>query len=1011
MIEERRYRGGYRGRSPSPRPPPSRSRDWKLSPYRRRGADEYSGEGRSSRRIEERDHFEDRVSRFSDYDRDVYEDDSRRFWSPRRIGENVHFERDRDMDRERPVELSNYGDGARGGYDNEVSVGGSRRSYNEDSYRGDMRSRQLKWDEPLDGSRKSDPLSWREYGLTHGSSGVGDVNVSSSGDRDFHLQNHFLDRGRAGLPAPQYLDSTMPVSLKYENRGKMHSDSYTLARGGVDDLHVSSLSGGDEDRKRYFHFRDEPHFERRGGLNDREDNYLEKKSGSLHFQDRYQGVGKTLESELYKFKEEDNLLSSRGYSKGNSDYLVSTSQHKDYDPVSVGNSREGLSGYSPTRNLHMPSSDVLERGSRLASQPIRLDGYSETEKNMLLAEPGGQLDDKRSSSHLYVGLPESKQGDWSYAEFGRSELDRISGRINDVEEDYRDKQISRINALKRRVDACCHKEQMEDDELLNQYPSFQVQSTPNKFGVPGSLHFRRDDVDTLGTESTHLNYGAEGYYGYGGVKTEKHHADIDGCQWSQYENSDPLQSREYNPTLGGLYDSPRKRFSTVDFSFVESCERSLRDKHIREEMVYEQDIGIRISADGKGARRIYHQVDMGDEIDHLDFSKEPMSSRSDYEKTWRMSSRMHSDEPSSSDFQAHRSIKPHKSDSRDIKKRLGPTKKLHVSQRLMKTYKPSIKKRLAPPPWIKNVSSTTISIEQSHPDGGDHYHDGNHSEDHLSLAKSEPPEKSEDFKQLVQSAFFKFLKQINETPIKRNKYMEQGRKAGILKCFVCGSTSKEFVGTDRLAMHAVTSKKVGVRSQHLGLHKALCTLMGWKITDHPSSEWRREVMTDAETQVLKEDIIIWPPIVVVHNSSIDNTSPGERVIISSEKLDTKLRDMGYKSIVKVCYGKPANQSVLLVKFNGTLSGLREAGRLDKSYIKSKNGRTDFKQLKSECGSSRGKNLVSSEREDDFLYGYLGIAEDLDKLDFDTKKRCVLKSKKQILSIVDAPIDTSGETGR
>lgn len=92
-------------------------------------------------------------------------------------------------------------------------------------------------------------------------------------------------------------------------------------------------------------------------------------------------------------------------------------------------------------------------------------------------------------------------------------------------------------------------------------------------------------------------------------------------------------------------------------------------------------------------------------------------------------------------------------------------------------------------------------------------------------------------------------------------------------------------------MHAVTSKKVGVRSQHLGLHKALCALMGWKITDHPSHEWRREVMTDAETQVLKEDIIIWPPIVVVHNSSIDNTSPSERVIISSEKLDTKLRGM------------------------------------------------------------------------------------------------------------------------
>lgn len=121
--------------------------------------------------------------------------------------------------------------------------------------------------------------------------------------------------------------------------------------------------------------------------------------------------------------------------------------------------------------------------------------------------------------------------------------------------------------------------------------------------------------------------------------------------------------------------------------------------------------------------------------------------------------------------------------------------------------------------------------------------------------------------------------------------------------------------------------------------------------------------------------------------------------------------MGFKSILKVCNGKPANQSVMLVKFNGTLSGLREAERFHKSYVKSKHGRAELKQLKSESGSSRGKNVASSEREDEFLYGYLGIAEDLDKLDFDTKKRCILKSKKQILSIVVAPIDKAIETGR
>lgn len=90
-------------------------------------------------------------------------------------------------------------------------------------------------------------------------------------------------------------------------------------------------------------------------------------------------------------------------------------------------------------------------------------------------------------------------------------------------------------------------------------------------------------------------------------------------------------------------------------------------------------------------------------------------------------------------------------------------------------------------------------------------------------------------------------------------------------------------------MHAFTSKNGGLRSQHLGLHKALCTLMGWKITEEPSSEWHCEVMTIAETSALKEDLIIWPPVVIVHNSTIDNMNPDERVIISTEKLDTKLR--------------------------------------------------------------------------------------------------------------------------
>lgn len=99
-------------------------------------------------------------------------------------------------------------------------------------------------------------------------------------------------------------------------------------------------------------------------------------------------------------------------------------------------------------------------------------------------------------------------------------------------------------------------------------------------------------------------------------------------------------------------------------------------------------------------------------------------------------------------------------------------------------------------------------------------------------------------------------------------------------------------------MHAFTSKQAGLRSQHLGLHKALCVLMGWKIEDR-SGEWHCEFLSNAEASAFKEDLIIWPPVVIVHNSTIDNKNADERVVVSTEKLDVKLR--GKLSLDSFCH--------------------------------------------------------------------------------------------------------------
>lgn len=78
-------------------------------------------------------------------------------------------------------------------------------------------------------------------------------------------------------------------------------------------------------------------------------------------------------------------------------------------------------------------------------------------------------------------------------------------------------------------------------------------------------------------------------------------------------------------------------------------------------------------------------------------------------------------------------------------------------------------------------SSNIATKKQNDPDGDAQDHDGDNLGDHFCIGKHESPEELEEFKQLVQNIFFKFLKQIIETPMERKNYMEQG-KTSTLKC-------------------------------------------------------------------------------------------------------------------------------------------------------------------------------------------------------------------------------------
>ncbi|GMI89002.1 hypothetical protein HRI_002569500 [Hibiscus trionum] len=256
--------------------------------------------------------------------------------------------------------------------------------------------------------------------------------------------------------------------------------------------------------------------------------------------------------------------------------------------------------------------------------------------------------------------------------------------------------------------------------------------------------------------------------------------------------------------------------------------------------------------------------------------------------------------------------------------------------------------------------------------------------------RTEPPEDSDEFKQLIHGAYIKFVKVLNENPAQRRKYTDKG-EVKTLKCCVCGSKSEDF-DTLSLVMHAFTSQKSRRRRvEHLGLHKALCLLMGWDSMAISDGLWVPKALPYTEALAMKEDLVIWPPVVILHNSSIGTTISDDRIVVSHEELKAFLRDTGFgREISKVCRGKPANQSIMVVIFHGTFSGLREAERLHHLYAENKHGRAEF---------LRGETQKASlNKVKDVLYGYLGIAGDLDKLDFETKSHSVVKSKKEIYGI-------------
>lgn len=107
----------------------------------------------------------------------------------------------------------------------------------------------------------------------------------------------------------------------------------------------------------------------------------------------------------------------------------------------------------------------------------------------------------------------------------------------------------------------------------------------------------------------------------------------------------------------------------------------------------------------------------------------------------------------------------------------------------------------------------------------------------------------------------------------------------------------------------------------------------------------------------------------------------------------------------MCLGRPADQSVMVAKFLGTFTGLGNAEKLHKYFVEHKQGRSEFLRLTSSNSRSNNEEagMQGDKLEEQLLYGCLGISEDLDSVDFNTKKYCSIKSKNEILDLANDPV--------
>ncbi|ESQ47617.1 hypothetical protein EUTSA_v10020450mg [Eutrema salsugineum] len=254
----------------------------------------------------------------------------------------------------------------------------------------------------------------------------------------------------------------------------------------------------------------------------------------------------------------------------------------------------------------------------------------------------------------------------------------------------------------------------------------------------------------------------------------------------------------------------------------------------------------------------------------------------------------------------------------------------------------------------------------------------------------------------LKKSFLGYVKRIYEDPSEKKNYLENG-STGPLQCLVCGRSPKDVQDTHGLVMHTYYYDDASSRVHHLGLHKALCVLMGWNFSKAPDNSKAYQNLPAEVAAINQDQLIIWPPHIIVHNTSTGKGKDGRMEGLGSKRMDNRIRELkltGGKS--KSLYGRDGHLGITLFRFAGDDSGLRQAMRMAEYFEKMNRGRKSWFGLPPFTpGKDDEKNhsLVEVDartgEKKRVLYGYLATIADLDKVDMETKKKTTIESLREL----------------